>query len=92
MYGVPIIASDIPGTRLFEKHGLRINFFDWPDARSLKRAIRDVLAAPAASREDAAHNLRYCRGQLMDDVVSEYVDIIEALVAAKADMPARSSF
>jgi glycosyltransferase involved in cell wall biosynthesis len=91
MYGLPIIASDIPGTRLFEKHGLRINFFDWPEAQSLKRAIRHVLATPAQSREGAAHNLRYCRGQLMDDVVSEYVDIIEALVAAKAEMPARSS-
>jgi glycosyltransferase involved in cell wall biosynthesis len=92
MYGVPIIASDIPGTRLFEKHGLRINFFDCSDAQSLKRTIRHVLAMPAQCRQDAAHNLRYCRGQLMDDVVSEYVNIIEALVPAKAGMPARSSY
>jgi glycosyltransferase involved in cell wall biosynthesis len=92
MYGLPIIASDIPGTRLFEKHGLRINFFDWPDAQSLAQVVRHVLASPAHCREDAAHNLRYCRGQLMDDVVSDYVDIIEALVAAKADMHARSSY
>jgi glycosyltransferase involved in cell wall biosynthesis len=92
MYGVPIIASDIPGTRLFEKRGLRINFFDWPHAESLKRVIRHVLATPDRCQEDAAHNLRYCRGQLMDDVVSEYVDIIEALVAAKADMHPRSSY
>lgn len=91
MYGVPIIASDIPGTRLFEKRGLRINFFDWPDAAALMRTIRRVLAAPAPCVEDAAHNLRYCRGQLMDDVVSDYIDIIEALVAARAELHARSS-
>ena len=92
MYGLPIIASDIPGTRLFERHGLRINFFGWPEAASLKRVIRHVLDTPAQCREDTAHNLRYCRGQLMDDVVSDYVDIIEALVAARADMHARSSY
>ena len=92
MYGVPIIASDIPGTRLFEKQGLKINFFDWPNAQSLKRTIRHVLATPAQSLEGAAHNLRYCRGQLMDDVVSEYVDMIEALLAAKADLHARSLY
>jgi hypothetical protein len=84
MYGVPIIASDINGVRLFEKHGLRINFFDWPDPGSLKRTIRHVLTPPTRCREDVWHNLRYCRGQMMDDVVDDYVDHIEAAVAARA--------
>lgn len=91
MYGVPIIASDIPGTRLFEQHGLEIAFFDWPDAHSLKRVVRHVLGSPSYARQQAVHNLRYCRGQVMDDVVSDYLDIIESIVAARDRLHARSS-
>jgi len=84
MYGVPIVASDVPGMRLFEKLGLRINFFDWPVAASLCRAIHGVFASPALSRDDAVHNLAYCRARSMDDVVNRYVGLIAGAVDARS--------
>jgi len=98
MYGVPIIASDVPGVRLFENGGLRLNFFAWPNARSLKDTIRRVLAGPQQCAADLWHNLRCCRAQMMDDVVDEYVDMIESAIAARGgkareasdDIPAAS--
>ncbi len=99
MYGVPIIASDVAGVRLFEKRGLWINFFEWPNTASLKQAILHVFESPAERRRSAWHNLHYCRGQMMDEVVSDYLDVIEALVAAReapapagTEMPAAPRF
>lgn len=78
MYGIPILASDIPGFRLLEREGLRMSFFEWRNKESLKAAIERILdSAPEIRWEDTAHNLRYCERQRMETVVGEYLDVLE---------------
>jgi glycosyltransferase involved in cell wall biosynthesis len=81
MYGVPIVASDIPGFRSLSERGLRLNFFTWGDRRSLRDTIAKTLAARQSRERDALHNLEYCRGQKMDSVVDRYLDLVEGVRA-----------
>jgi glycosyltransferase involved in cell wall biosynthesis len=82
MYGVPILASDIPGFRALESEGLRLSFFEWRNKESLKQGIERILDSPADTRtNDALHNLEYCERQRMETIVDEYLDILESLVA-----------
>lgn len=84
MYGIPILASDIPGFRALEREGLRLHFFEWRNKESLEQAIERVLDSPAdARRQDALRNLAYCERQRMEAVVDEYLNILESLVAGK---------
>ena len=83
MYGVPIIASDIPGFRSLERSGMRMTFFEWGSTNSLKAAILRVLASPALRVADASQNLAYCRRQTMDVVVDRYLDVIEGEVVGE---------
>ena len=82
MYGVPIVASDIPPFRALEREGLRMTFFEWLNKESLKDAIRQLLRSPQAREEDTLRNLEYCQRQRMEIVARKYVDLVEDLVAA----------
>jgi glycosyltransferase involved in cell wall biosynthesis len=84
MYGVPIVASDIPGFRSMSNRGLRMNFFTWGDKKSLQRTIAATLAASRSRHEDALHNLEYCRRQTMSVVVDDYLDLVEGELATRS--------
>ena len=80
MYGIPILASDIPGFRALEPEGLRLSFFEWRNKESLKQGIERILDSPADTRrQDALHNLEYCERQRMGTIVDEYLNILESL-------------
>ncbi len=82
MYGIPILASDIPGFRALEAEGLSLTFFEWRNKESLKQAIERILDSPADTRRhDALRNLEYCERQRMEAVVGEYLTILESLVS-----------
>jgi glycosyltransferase involved in cell wall biosynthesis len=88
MYGTPLVAADIPGFRALEREGLRMRFYDWDDTASLVRALEQVFDAPeAARRGDARQNLDYCRRQRMDDVVDQYLDIVDSLTGLVSRRP-----
>ena len=91
MYGVPIVASDIPGFRSLQASGLRLDFFDWRDNHSLESTILKVLASAERRVDAAMHNLEYSRRQTMDMVVDRYLDIIEGEVSARRTVAARSA-
>jgi glycosyltransferase involved in cell wall biosynthesis len=81
MYGIPILASDIPGFRALEQEGLRLSFFEWRNKESLKQGIERILDSPADTRrQDALRNLEYCERQRMETIVDEYLNILESLV------------
>jgi glycosyltransferase involved in cell wall biosynthesis len=90
MYGVPIIASDVPGFRSLERSGMRMTFFEWGSKDSLKDAISRVLFDRTKRLDDASHNLAYCRSQPMDTVIDRYLDIFEAALAANPRCPVAS--
>jgi glycosyltransferase involved in cell wall biosynthesis len=88
MYGTPIVASDVPGFRALEREGLRLHFFEWEDRDSLVRTLEQVFDAPeAARRRDAQRNLDYCGRQRMDDVVDQYLDIVDGLTGLVSRQP-----
>ena len=90
MYGIPILASDIPGFRALEPEGLRLSFFEWRNKESLKQGIERLLDSPADTRrQDALRNLEYCQGQRMGTIVDEYLNILESLVADARQGPRR---
>ena len=81
MYGIPILASDIPGFRALELEGLRLSFFEWRNKESLKQGIERILDLPVDTRrQDALRNLEYCERQRMETIVGEYLNILESLV------------
>jgi glycosyltransferase involved in cell wall biosynthesis len=81
MYGIPILASDIPGFRALEHEGLRLSFYEWRNKESLKQGIERILDSPAdMRRQDALRNLEYCERQRIETVVDEYLAILESLV------------
>ena len=81
MYGIPILASDIPGFRALEREGLRLSFFEWRNKESLKQGIERILESPEDTRrQDALRNLEYCERQRMETIVDEYLNILESLV------------
>ena len=62
MYGIPILASDIPGFRALEPEGLSLTFFEWRNKESLKQGIERILDAPADTRrQEALRNLQVLR-------------------------------
>ena len=92
MYGIPILASDIPGFRVLEAEGLSLTFFEWRNKASLKQGIERILDSPADERwHDALRNLEYCERQRMDGVVDEYLTILESLVAGSGRRASRAS-
>jgi hypothetical protein len=65
-----------------------MRFYDWDDTASLVRALEHVFDAPeAARRGDARQNLDYCRRQRMDDVVDQYLDIVDSLTGLVSRRP-----
>jgi glycosyltransferase involved in cell wall biosynthesis len=87
MYGVPMVASDIPPFRALQREGLRMNFFEWNNRTSLKAVVLQVLAAPSRAARQAEDNLAYSRANRMETTVDGYLDLAESLLARRGRTP-----
>jgi glycosyltransferase involved in cell wall biosynthesis len=79
----PVIATDVPGCRQVVRQGVNGYLCAVRDARSLADAMRDMIEAPAATREAMGTSARRIAEAEYDEriVAARYIEAIEAALA-----------
>ncbi|MCD4813789.1 glycosyltransferase [bacterium] len=84
MYQMPLLVSDLPFFRKKEQEGYCMDFFDIQNTNSIAKSILQLFEnSPGKLRHFGEKNYYAARTYSMDDVIAQYIELIQEKIIKK---------